>query len=807
MESFLRAVGLAPSEGTPLCEMPVASRRRPSSADRRALSLQELRDLLPDLAGVAAGTEPGILSLEDEARSLEYLAPKEALELLRRWSEDVVLREDRSSIPVGSGVPAQFLRSNALEKAFQGLRKNEAWKHEMADRPLFSADGSSPAEVFAAELRSVLQLSLPRAASQLAQPLQEVLSEPSAPPETPQAVHLCLQMQQFCCCSRGAMDVASPRESVATSSSSFRRLSSAREYFEMFVVPVQTLWLMTCIQPHEELLKAGTLIKFQEDLGHSFFISHQWAGLGHPDPHLLQLKVLQDALRNLLSGNSSISASMVMELLAGQQHGVSMHDKLADRLFVWYDYFCCPQANVAHRQSAIDSIPAYVGRCQIFCILCPHVRHANDNTLLNKHTWAERGWCRLERAARELSLHPDSIATIEIHSATHQVLSNTFDWVRCPVGEGSFSEETDRERVGEVLCDMIKAKLQHYLDEEDLHNYRLLLNTQAVHFRNLSVRSVESLLPHTCSDEQDPASFALGQFLEQNGFANAVERNDVGWMPLCYAALAGDPLVLAALLQQRANVNDGIGRQDPILQFAAGTSVLDVCVCLHHNNAARMLIDFSADVRQKDGLRATAAHWACVGNNVEGLQLLRIAGCSLGDRALFGELPFGLACAMGSVRCIKELLPVTDRQELAIGLHSALLYGHASAEVVAILVEAGADINQAAERPEFFSAFGLVCAFLSLRHHWRPSALSTYARNVAGATPLICSILSGSFEAAAVLISAGASLELSNHEGKFPRDFLNPESAPEFLVKAIGGCPAACDAAVAEHSQRIWVSV
>ena len=140
-----------------------------------------------------------------------------------------------------------------------------------------------------------------------------------------------------------------------------------------------------------------------------------------------------------------------------------------------------------------------------------------------------------------------------------------------------------------------------------------------------------------------------------------------------------------------------------------------------------------------------------------------------------------------------------NRQELAVGLHSALLYGHASAEVVSILVEAGADINQAAEKPEFLSPFGLVCAFLSLRHHWRPSALSTYARNVAGATPLICSILSGSFEAAAVLISAGASLELSNHEGKTVRDFLNPASAPEFLVKAIGGCPAACDAVVAEH--------
>ena len=159
----------------------------------------------------------------------------------------------------------------------------------------------------------------------------------------------------------------------------------------MFVVPVQTLWLMTSIQAHEELLEGGTLIRFEESLGQALFISHQWAGLGHPDPHFLQLKVLQDALRNLLSGNSSISASMVMELLAGQQHGVCMHHKLADRLFVWYDYFCCPQANVVHRQSAIDSIPAYVGRCQIFCILCPHVRHADDNTLLNKHTWAERG--------------------------------------------------------------------------------------------------------------------------------------------------------------------------------------------------------------------------------------------------------------------------------------------------------------------------------------------------------------------------------------------------------------------------------
>ena len=170
-------------------------------------------------------------------------------------------------------------------------------------------------------------------------------------------------------------------------------------FFDMYVVPVHTLWLMTRLQPHEELLEEGMLVKFMENLGEALFISHQWAGKGHPDPDLQQLKVLQAALKNLLSGASSVSVSMVMELLAGQQHGISMKDRLSSSLYLWYDYFSCPQANVQHRQSAIDSIPSYVARCQIFCILCPHVRHARDNTLLSKHTWAGRGWQRKVPAA------------------------------------------------------------------------------------------------------------------------------------------------------------------------------------------------------------------------------------------------------------------------------------------------------------------------------------------------------------------------------------------------------------------------
>ena len=53
--------------------------------------------------------------------------------------------------------------------------------------------------------------------------------------------------------------------------------------------------------------------------------------------------------------------------------------------------------SVVHKpMSCIGSLPSTAYRpmwvaVRSFCILCPHVRHADDNTLLNKHTWAERG--------------------------------------------------------------------------------------------------------------------------------------------------------------------------------------------------------------------------------------------------------------------------------------------------------------------------------------------------------------------------------------------------------------------------------
>jgi hypothetical protein len=37
------------------------------------------------------------------------------------------------------------------------------------------------------------------------------------------------------------------------------------------------------------------MVKYEEHLGNAIFVSHQWTGLKHPDPHFRQLSMLQKA--------------------------------------------------------------------------------------------------------------------------------------------------------------------------------------------------------------------------------------------------------------------------------------------------------------------------------------------------------------------------------------------------------------------------------------------------------------------------------------------------------------------------------
>ena len=187
--------------------------------------------------------------------------------------------------------------------------------------------------------------------------------------------------------------------------------------FPMYVVSLQNVLKMTEVRCHQQLLEDGILTTMG-DSGKAMLLSHQWVSQQHPDPDGKQLKVFQDAMKNLLDGSTVPNYSAWAELLSlyvGRPR-FAPSDLSETSLFVWYDYFSIPQYTVtvhsrsvsgnlyADQRNGILSIPAYIHRCDFFVVLCPSMKHATLPADLNYHSWAERGWCRLEAMARELSV-------------------------------------------------------------------------------------------------------------------------------------------------------------------------------------------------------------------------------------------------------------------------------------------------------------------------------------------------------------------------------------------------------------------
>ena len=185
--------------------------------------------------------------------------------------------------------------------------------------------------------------------------------------------------------------------------------------FPMYVVSLQNVLKMTEVRCHQQLLEDG-IMTTMGDRGKAMFLSHQWVSQQHPDPDGKQLKVFQDAMKNLLDGSAVPNYSAwaeIMSVYLGRPR-FATSDLSETSLFVWYDYFSIPQYTVnsrsvstnlyADQRNGILSISAYIHRCEFFVVLCPSMKHATLPAELSYHSWAERGWCRLEAMARELSV-------------------------------------------------------------------------------------------------------------------------------------------------------------------------------------------------------------------------------------------------------------------------------------------------------------------------------------------------------------------------------------------------------------------
>ena len=324
-------------------------------------------------------------------------------------------------------------------------------------------------------------------------------------------------------------------------------------------------------------------------------------------------------------------------------------------------------------------------------------------------------------------------------------------------------------------------------------SYRFLLNEQVRIFRHLPIEPFDAIIPgfDTADVSKD---VEVARFLYQMGFSHIAERDAGGFSPMCYAAVRGDPLLLEALLRQRADPNDRIWKTCPKLAISRNTSLLAVCAFNGHNECLRLLIAWRAGVDAKDVIKSRPLHAACGANNAEAVRLLCAQGADQSlktARSVLSLTPFATACTMGCVQTMKVLLS-QEPQPLKLMLYLMMTTQNASVESAATLLQARADINERFS-PKTGSTLWMVNAAMRVKHRWRPTTFTSVAVNSWGATPLMISIVAGLFDVAAFLIVARADLEIRNTRGKTALMLAEEMQAPDFLSAALSGAGRAAD--------------
>ncbi|CAE7666476.1 ANKRD17 [Symbiodinium sp. CCMP2456] len=568
---------------------------------------------------------------------------------------------------------------------------------------------------------------------------------------------------------------------------------AASMLFPMYTVASEILLKMTKVEPHEELKARGELTVFSEYIGRAAFVSHQWLAKHHPDPDFKQMHTLQGAVRQLLRGRGCVSLDGTTESIVRTAKPFPMDSFQVEALFFWYDYFSCPQrrqhndgGDGSQQAHAIGSIPAYVARSHFFLALCPVLDCPLEAKVLSVESWSSRAWCRLERAARELS--PEKIWILIESETSIQTVGTALSFPTGPVGEGDFTIEDDRQKVAPVLRKILMHKLNHCLRMGDLPAFRRHFNLQTVHLRGLEIPPVGGMLS-SCEGDGN----VVTEFLHQNGLRNVREADSAGWRPLHYAALAGNLAVLRGLLEQRADVNWRTSKDEPMLGFPIWMSALDLATFFKHHEATQLLLTARAHL---EGGLAPSLNFAASSDNVQGIRLLCQAGGKPLGQSLLGISSFEAATSSGATGALEELMLQACPGSLS--LSRALWFAAASrggsAELVHRLIGLRADINfQVNLRRDFRRLNRLFLGLKSLEYQMgRTTVLATVAYHMDGSTPLMHFINSSQFEGAAALIAAGAKLDIRNCRNWTAADFAKGRSIPDFLQLGLEGDRSEC---------------
>lgn len=546
--------------------------------------------------------------------------------------------------------------------------------------------------------------------------------------------------------------------------------------YPMYVVRVKKFLDMKTAQPHQVLKEQGLVTIFLKSFDAvAAFISHQWCGRFHADPHFRQLGMLQKVFRNAMCNKLVVETDIVSRLYFGVKH-TNFHTDLlrsSSQWFIWYDFFSVPQpfAPVAESTQhcdlqgalgkAVASLAAYVANCKIFIVLAPSIQH-DERFIIDYHTWKSRGWCRLERLARVLSSRAElGMLLVDRGDTVFEI--GAAEWLFDPVGQGCFTVESDKERVGETARRLLENRLHNYWAEDELVEFRRLMALRSQLLHGLPIDPEKVLPPSMASI----ATGSAGSFLKQYCFASPTERSG-GTCPLLLAACAGNTSAITAFIQAKADIHSSEQRADPAHVISIGTQAVHHAAWNGHIGAMLTLLEHRARVDSPDSRGVCPLHCAAFRGDATMIRLLLEHRANINSRDSVGISPMLVAVLRHNADCLRYLLDqgasTSATSDGLTALHVGAVYGMTD-EIIDLLCRAGTPL-EGRLRPRRFSRLWMlfVASDLSYRLGGR-SYISLVGHHCWGVTPLMAAVMADRDLTAAGLLERGSDPRARNDRG------------------------------------------
>lgn len=583
---------------------------------------------------------------------------------------------------------------------------------------------------------------------------------------------------------------------------------------KMWVIKVTDFLKMDIPMPsHERCLEAGLLHRWEKTF-FCIFVSHQWLGTRHPDPKGKQFQILQNALRKILDGTSTVSRDIASEFYGDTKRFTDEDRSRLQNAYLWLDWLSVPQAPVkisqvfdraqtddldpavrslrtTHRvvlekrgslttqDVHILSIPTFVQQSDVFLALVPTLQHEDTGFPVNFVSWFDRGWCRMEMWCKMLSEKASSASMpmIVVSGPDRIMLETPLHWIDRPPHEGNVTFEADLDVIFSVMQHLLDQRLKFLAGQgrSDSYDY-LLARYEAVLGLPVHERSLEDFCVH----------FGFGSVES----ARKSTRN-IG--PMACAVASGDASMIHALAEVGVSPNLHL---KPVLDVRIMSSLsiihLAVDVSWRQPRVLEALLAVKADPNTHDDLGYPVLGFCRTTRDVE--LLVRHRADVNRRNYPSNQLAISVACEYCAppqvvsklLECGSLVNPVGGGCGLGCAHPLSFLSMWASAnrhclEVAQVLLHARADLNQQCVASGRWRALELASRAY-LRFSASSSMLVQYYAEWS-TTPLGMACFSGSEDLVSFFLEAGADPDIPNLRGHTPIHLASTQRIVEMIEK------------------------